>query len=122
MNIREFGKAPADLEGCPLTAFVNIVSGKWAIPVLYRLIVTDGPIRFRELQRLANPITQKELTKQLRLLEARGLVRRTMFPEVPMRVEYEATPIAKKLIVSLEALADWVREHGPSLVSSSRND
>jgi DNA-binding HxlR family transcriptional regulator len=106
-------------ESCPLSAFVNIVSGKWAIPILYRLIVTHGPIRFRELQRAARPITQKELTKQLRLLEARKLVRRTAYAEIPPRVEYEATPVARKLISSLEGLADWVREHGPELMEGN---
>lgn len=102
-------------EACPLSAFVNIVAGKWAIPILYRLIVTDGPIRFRELQRAAHPITQKELTKQLRLLEARGLAIRTVYAEVPPRVEYEATPVARELIGALEGLADWVRTHRDNL-------
>lgn len=104
---------------CPLSAFVNLVSGKWAIPLLYRLIVTDGAIRFRELQRLAQPITQKELTKQLRLLEERGLVRRTVFDERPARVEYEATPAAKHLIGALEELVVWMRDHGWGLVDMS---
>jgi DNA-binding HxlR family transcriptional regulator len=103
------------LEDCPLSTFVSVVSGKWALPILYRLIVTDGPIRFRQLQRMARPITQKELTKQLRLLEARGLVVRTVFPEVPPRVEYEATPVARKLLTALEALAAWMTAHGPEL-------
>ena len=109
-------QSPEVTEICPLSAFVNIVSGKWAIPILYRLIVTDGPIRFRELQRHARPITQKELTKQLRLLEARKLVRRTVFAEVPPRVEYQATPVARQLIGTLEGLADWVRRNGEELM------
>ncbi|MGY2201257.1 winged helix-turn-helix transcriptional regulator [Pseudomonas gingeri] len=100
-----------------MSAFVNLVAGKWAIPILYRLIVTDGPIRFGELQRAARPITQKELTKQLRLLETPGLVRRTVFLEVPPRVEYEATPVARELIGALEALEQWMRVHGSKLVT-----
>lgn len=103
---------------CPLSDFVNIVSGKWAILILYRLIITDGPIRFRELQRAARPITQKELTKQLRILEARELVTRTAYAEVPPRVEYEATFVARKLIGSLEALAAWMRRYGSQLPRS----
>ncbi len=51
--------------------FVNLVSGKWAIPILYRLIMIDGPVRFSELQRAVAPIAQ-ELTRQLRLFEQRG--------------------------------------------------
>lgn len=109
------------VEACPLSAFVNTVSGKWAIPILYRLISTDGPVRFRELQRKAVPITQKELTKQLRLLEARGLVTRKVFPVVPLHVEYEATPIARELIDSLDGIAQWMRRNAPSLESFARS-
>lgn len=104
------------LEDCPLSAFVKLVSGKWALPILYRLIVTDGPIRFGELQRAAKPITKKELTKQLRLLEAPGLVRRTVFPQVPPHVEYEATAVARELIGALEALEQWMQAHGRNLL------
>lgn len=110
-----------EAEACPLSAFVNTVSGKWAIPILYRLISTDGPIRFRELQRKAAPITQKELTKQLRLLEARSLVIRRVFPVVPLHVEYEATPIARELIDSLDGIARWMRRNGSALEASGRN-
>jgi DNA-binding HxlR family transcriptional regulator len=52
--------------------FVNLIAGKWAIPILYRLIVTDGPIRFGELQRAVAPINQKEQTRQLRSLKRAG--------------------------------------------------
>lgn len=106
--------------GCPLSAFVNVVAGKWAIPILYRLIVTDGPLRFRELQRRAHPVTQKELTKHLRMLEARGLVTRTVYPAVPPHVEYEATPVARELVQALEGIADWMRRHGPDLAAPSK--
>ena len=68
---------------CPMTQFVNLISGKWAIPILYRLIVFNTPVRFGDLLRAAAPITQKELTKQLRLFEQRGLVTRTVYPEIP---------------------------------------
>lgn len=101
--------------GCPLSGFVNLVSGKWAIPILYRLIVTDGPIRFRELQRLAEPITQKELTKHLRVLEQRGLVHRTVYAEVPPKVEYAATAEARHLLGALESVAIWMRDYGWTL-------
>lgn len=49
-------------ERCPMVQFVELIAGKWAIPILYRLIVTAAPIRFGELQRAIVPITQKELT------------------------------------------------------------
>lgn len=98
-------------EPCPMVQFVGLISGKWAIPILYRLIVTDAPIRFNTLQRAVAPITQKELTRQLRLFEKNGLVRRKIFAEVPPRVEYRVTPLGKTLRPPLDALADWMRAH-----------
>lgn len=95
--------------------FVNLISGKWAIPILYRLIVIDAPVRFSDLQRAVAPITQKELTKQLRLFEQRGLVRRTIYAEVPPRVEYEITELGKTLRSTLDSLAGWMRSHGERL-------
>lgn len=95
--------------------FVTLVSGKWAIPILYRLIVIAQPIRFNELQRAITPITQKELTKQLRLFEQRGLVQRTVYPEVPPRVEYQATALAMTLRQTLDSLAAWMQCHGRKL-------
>ncbi|VEC01409.1 Uncharacterized HTH-type transcriptional regulator yybR [Cedecea lapagei] len=80
---------------CPMVSFVNLISGKWAIPILYRLIVIDEAVRFSELQRAVYPITQKELTRQLRQFEARGLVVRQVFAEVPPRVEYQITTLGE---------------------------
>ncbi|MET1022772.1 MAG: helix-turn-helix domain-containing protein [Pseudoxanthomonas sp.] len=102
-------------DGCPMRDLVQLVSGKWAIPILYRLIVEDAPVRFGALQRAMAPITQKELTRQLRLFERRHLVQRTVHPEVPPRVEYEATALGHSLAPTLHSLADWMRAHGPAL-------
>lgn len=103
--------------GCPMSAFVQLVSGKWAIPILYRLIMENAPVRFGVLQRAVLPITQKELTRQLRLFETRHLVRRTVHPEVPPRVEYEITELGRSLAPTLHSLADWMRTHGDALKS-----
>lgn len=111
----ETREPPTDAMRCPMVDFVNLVSGKWAIPILYRLIVTGRPIRFMELQRSVAPITQKELTRQLRLFEQRGFVRRTIYPEVPPRVEYEATDLADTLRDTLDSLAAWMRAHESQL-------
>ncbi len=100
---------------CPMVDFVSLISGKWAIPILYRLMVIDGPVRFSALQRAVAPITQKELTRQLRLFEQRALVRRTVYAEVPPRVEYEVTELGKTLRVTLDSLARWMRVHGDAL-------
>lgn len=100
---------------CPMVDFVNLISGKWAIPVLYRLIVENRPVRFGTLQRAAQPITQKELTRHLRLFEKQGLVKRTVYPEMPPRVEYEITPLGRTLKPTLDSLAAWMTTHGPSI-------
>ncbi|WP_228448921.1 winged helix-turn-helix transcriptional regulator [Vibrio spartinae] len=99
--------------------FVNIVSGKWAIPILYRLIVTNDMIRFGELQRAIGPITQKELTKQLRSFEKLGLVMRTVYPEMPPRVEYCVTDLGRTLKPTLDSLAHWMTEHREQLIQES---
>lgn len=107
--------SPAEENDCPMLRFVSLISGKWAIPILYRLIVTDAPIRFSELQRAVAPITQKELTRQLRLFEQRGLVARKVFAEVPPRVEYRITPLGVTLRPTLDSLAGWMCSHGRQL-------
>ncbi|HAS1784605.1 winged helix-turn-helix transcriptional regulator [Enterobacter pasteurii] len=103
------------VHACPMTQFVNLISGKWAIPILYRLIVINSPVRFGDLLRAAAPITQKELTKQLRLFEQRGLVTRTVYPEIPPRVEYQITGLGLTLQNALSPLADWVEQYGDRL-------
>lgn len=109
------GKKKSDVYLCPMTQFVNLISGKWAIPILYRLIVLNTPVRFGDLLRAAAPITQKELTKQLRLFEQRGLVSRTIYPEIPPRVEYQITELGLTLQGALSPLAAWMREYGDQL-------
>ena len=102
-------------EPCPMTSFVGLISGKWAIPILYRLIVLNTPVRFGELLRAVAPITQKELTKQLRQFEQRGLVSRRVYPEIPPRVEYQITELGLTLQSALSPLADWMRAYGHRL-------
>jgi DNA-binding HxlR family transcriptional regulator len=103
---------------CPLTEFVSLISGKWAIPVIYALIAQGGPIRFAALQRAMAPITQKELTRHLRQFEEQGLVTRTVHPCMPPRVEYEVTDLGRTLKTPLDGLAIWMLEHGGSVTSS----
>ena len=109
-NAPESTQLPAPVsqgEPCPMAQFVNLVSGKWAIPILYRLMVFDAPVRFSNLQRAVAPITQKELTRQLRLFEHRNLVQRTVYAEVPPRVEYSLTEFGRTLEPILMDLKYW---------------
>lgn len=113
MNIPEGQK-------CPMITFVNMVSGKWAIPVLYRLIVINVPVRFSDLKRAIPEITQKELTKQLRLFETRGIVRRQIYAEVPPKVEYQITELGLTLRTTLDSLAGWVKQNEAALTANTQ--
>ncbi|MFR3708107.1 MAG: winged helix-turn-helix transcriptional regulator [Enterobacter hormaechei] len=97
---------------CPMTQFVNLISGKWAIPILYRLIVFNTPVRFGVCCVLL-PHHQKELTKQLRLFEQRGLVTRTVARDPP-RVEYQITELGLTFRTT-SPLAAWMSEYGDQL-------
>jgi DNA-binding HxlR family transcriptional regulator len=106
---------------CPMVRLLDTLSGKWSFPILYSLIQADSAVRFRELQRRVQPITQKELTKHLRSFEMLGLVRRTIYAEVPARVEYAITDYGKTLSTPLAALAQWSIESGKPLFDAKAN-
>ena len=78
-------------ELCPMPNIAKLIGGKWKLIVL-QILIFQGTKRFIELRRLIDGITQTMLTNQLRALEADGLVTRTVYAEVPPRVEYTATP------------------------------
>jgi DNA-binding HxlR family transcriptional regulator len=90
---------------------IELLSGRWAFPVIYQLLMAQGPIRFGQLQRAVGRVTQKELTKTLRAFEQRGLVERKVYPEVPPRVEYRLTTLGASLGEPLCGLARWAQAH-----------
>jgi DNA-binding HxlR family transcriptional regulator len=94
-------------------AALKLLTGKWKAEILWSL--KDGKLRFGELMRAIPGITQHMLTTQLRELERHGLVTRTVFPEVPPRVEYERTDAARDLRIVFEAIRHWSEQHGDSL-------
>jgi DNA-binding HxlR family transcriptional regulator len=98
---------------CPLADLIDLIGGRWKVLALWRLL--DGPKRFTELKRLMPGVTQKMLTQQLRKLEAAGLVRREVFPQVPPKVEYSLTPTGEELRSLLSTLAAWAQAHMPAL-------
>lgn len=89
---------------------------KWTILVMSHLAVADGHrLRFSELKRGIDGITQRMLTLTLRNLERDGLVKRYYFPEVPPRVEYELTGMGASMLPSLEGFTSWIRENWPRI-------
>ncbi len=103
-----------DSIACPVEATLELIGGKWKGIILYHLL--DGKHRFSELKRLIPCVTQRMLTKQLRELEADGLVVRTVHAEVPPRVEYEMTPKGKTLKSILNSLKKWGMNHAVKLL------
>lgn len=95
---------------CALDVTMAFIGGKWKSVVLWYL--RNGKKRFSELKARIPDITDKMLSLQLKALEQDGLVTRTVFPEVPPRVEYELTNEGLSLIPVLTALADWGKLKG----------
>lgn len=102
-------KENCDYDQCPISTAITIIGGKWKIPVLYNL--REKTLRFSELKKALPHVTQKMLTQQLRELEKDGLVSRRVYAQVPPKVEYSITPLAKKLEPILDALCAWGLEY-----------
>lgn len=94
---------------CPSRLILNRISDKWTALVIG--LLEDGPMRFSELQRSIEGISHKMLTQTLRNLERDGLVNRTLYPEVPPRVEYALTPMGETLCAPLTAVRHWAEQH-----------
>lgn len=105
-----------DSVACPVEATLELIGGKWKGIVLFHLL--SGKLRFSELQRQIPCVTQRMLTKQLRELEADGLVSRFVHAEVPPRVEYELTKKGKTLRSILNSLKQWGEKHAIELLAS----
>lgn len=90
---------------CPVEAALDVIGGKWKPLILWAL--GNNVMRFNELQKALPGVNTKMLTKQLRELEEDAVIRRTVYPEVPPRVEYAITDFGKTLIPILEALCTW---------------
>ncbi|MEM6049507.1 helix-turn-helix domain-containing protein [Erwinia sp. P7711] len=92
------------------TEALQVLEGKWKIIIICQLFAAKGPIRFSELERLVTGVNQKMLIQQLRQLESDGIVARTVYPQVPPRVEYSLSDIGIALGPAMEALIDWAEE------------
>ncbi|WP_313447875.1 helix-turn-helix domain-containing protein [Sphingobacterium sp.] len=97
------------VEGCDLTYAVCMLGGRWKLLILCKL--EGGKLRFSELRDRINGITERMLTLQLRELEKEGLISRTVYAEVPHRVDYELTAIAEELVPIWSQLSNWGGKH-----------
>ena len=94
---------------CPIQDLLARLGDKWSVLVIVTLSkAEDDRLRFSELMRSVHGISQRMLTTTLRHLERDGIVVRTLYPEVPPRVEYTLTPLGKGLLISVKALVNWI--------------
>ncbi len=93
---------------CSLKDVLDIIGGKWAMPIIY--ILSKGKMRFKELERSIEGINTRMLVKELKNMEANGILNREIFATVPPMVEYTLTEKGKKLLPSIESLYKWGQE------------
>ncbi len=106
---------------CPIRNILARISDKWSLLVIYTLDKAgQETIRFKKLQREIPDISQKMLTVTLRTLEEDGYVTRTVYPEVPPRVEYALTPRAHSLLPHVNALLDWAQANADGILADRR--
>ena len=96
---------PKKTIGCPVETTLDVIGGRWKVLVLHFLL--DGAKRFGELTRAVRGISARTLAKQLRELEADGVISRKDYRQIPPKVEYSLTPTGHKLKPVLLAMAAW---------------
>lgn len=94
---------------CPIVKVINVMGGKWKPVIIWLLI--PGPKRFGALHKSIDGIALKVLSRQLKELEADGIISRKVYAEVPPRVEYALTAKGQSLSKAMEVLSDWGREN-----------
>lgn len=102
-----------DLPACPVETTLTLIGDKWKVLILRDLL--PGTKRFGELKKSIGSVSQKVLTAQLRAMEASGLVNRTVYAEVPPRVEYSLTELGQSLKPVLDALQIWGENYKETL-------
>lgn len=103
------------IEICPVRNIVARFGNKWAVLVIL-ILSESGTVRFNQLGKLIPDISTKVLSTTLRTLEADDLVKRSVFPEVPVRVEYELTETGKTLVPIIISLTEWAQKNMKSMM------
>ena len=102
---------------CPIRNVLARIANKWTMAVIYTLVGSDTPMRFKDIERQNPDCSQKMLTQTLRGLEADGLVSRTVYPEMPPRVEYALTERGRSFLPLMRQLIDWAYHNLHDIVS-----
>jgi len=114
--VRKIDTAHADCQAVAET--LDRIGDKWTVLVVGAL--EDGPLRYNEVRRAAEGISQRMLTLTLKQLERDGLVNRTMYPTIPPRVDYELTELGRNLMVPLRSLYAWAVKHRPAMLAARK--
>ena len=101
---------------CEVRQILDRVADKWSLLVI--ALLDDQVLRFSELRRLIDGISQRMLTVTLRHLERDGLVSRTVFPVVPPRVDYQLTPMGVSLHETIQSLVSWTEAHQAAIITA----
>ena len=102
-------KTAKELPACPVDTTLTLIGDKWKVLILRDLLT--GTKRFGELKKSVGNVSQKVLTAQLRAMEESGLLTRTVYAEVPPRVEYTLTELGESLKPILDAMLNWGEEY-----------
>lgn len=106
-------------EACPTRQVINRIGDRWSLLVLYAL--EGGTLRFQQLRRVVEGVSQKMLTQTLRQLERDGLVRREVFASVPPHVEYSLTPLGRSLSGRIAGIREWAYVTMPDIEAARRD-
>lgn len=106
-------KTAKELPACPVETTLTLIGDKWKVLILRDLLT--GTKRFGELKKSIGNVSQKVLTAQLRAMEESGLLTRTVYAEVPPRVEYTLTELGQSLKPILDAMLNWGEEYKASI-------
>ena len=106
-----------EMPACPVATTVSLIGSKWKLLIMRNLRVR--PWRFNELQKDLEGISQKVLTDSLRSMEADGLVIRTVYPEVPPRVEYSLSPLGESMRPLIDSMEAWGKDYKAKLQAGS---
>lgn len=106
-------KKKDELPDCPVATTVSLIGSKWKLLIIRNLL--NRPWRFNELQKDLEGISQKVLTDSLRSMESDGIITRTVFPEVPPRVEYALSPLGESLRPIINSMAVWGTDYKNNL-------
>lgn len=112
-EMRDFMKTKDELPECPVATTVSIIGSKWKLLIIRNLLAR--PWRFNELKKDLDGISQKILTDSLRSMEEDGIVTRTVYPEVPPRVEYALSELGESMRPILDAMYQWGTDYKNTL-------